>query len=93
MSDFGLELGQFVVEFVSLRILGSNFGLQVLDLRITVILQPLLIFLQLDELVVEHLNLFLLRSEHVLMISFESEVIHLCVALVTHPMHSVIISR
>ena len=92
VSDFSLQLGQFVVELITLRILGSHLGLQLLDFCIAVILQPLLVFLQLDELIVKHLDLFLLSGEHVLMISFKSEVVHLGVALVTHPIHSVIVT-
>ena len=93
MSDFSLELSQFVVELISFRVLGSYLSLQVFNLRIAVILQPLLIFLQLDELIVEHLNLFLLGGEDVLVISFKSEIIHLRVALITYAIHSVIIAR
>ena len=92
VSDLCLELGQFVVELISFRILRSHLGLQFLNLRITVILQPLLIFLQLDELVIEHLNLFLLGGKDILMVPLESEIVHLGVALITHTIHGVIFS-
>ena len=84
VSDFGLELGQFVVELISFRILGAHLSLQVLNLGVAVILQPLLVLLELDELIVEHLNLFLLSSKHIFVVPLESEVVHLGVTLVAY---------
>ena len=86
VRDLGLQLGEAFIEFVSLRILRSDFCLQILHLCLAVILQLLLVFLKLHQLVVEHLDLFLLCSENVLMVALKPVVVHLSVTLVTYSM-------
>ena len=82
---------QSVIELISLSILGLYLCLQLSHLSLTVILQLLFVFLELYELVVEHFNLLLLGSKHILMVTFQSIVVHFSVALVAYAVHSGII--
>ena len=91
MSDLWLELVQSVIELISLSILGLYLCLQLSHLSLTVILQLLFVFLELYELVVEHFNLLLLGSKHILMVTFQSIVVHFSVALVAYAVRSGII--
>ena len=86
MSDLLLQLVQSLVQVVSLRIFLPNFCLEISHFSLAVFLKLLLVFLELNELVVEHLNLFLLRSQHIFVVALQSEIVHLGVTLIAHPM-------
>ena len=85
MCNLLLQLIQSIVELVSLRILDPDLGLQLSHLCVAIFLQLLLVFLELHQLIVEHLDLLFLGGENVLMVPLQSKVVHLGVALITHP--------
>ena len=68
VSDLMLQLIESLVQFVPLRILDSDFCLELSHLGVAVLLKLLFVLLKLNELIVEHLNLFLLSSEHIFMV-------------------------
>ena len=68
MGDVCLEPGVPVIELISLGILSPDFARQLLRLFGAVFLQLLLVFLQLNQLVVEHLDFGFLSLKHVCMV-------------------------
>ena len=84
MSDLLLQLVQSLVQVVSLRIFLPNFCLEISHFSLAVFLKLLFVFLELHELIIEHLNLFLLRSEYIFVVALESEIVHFRVTLIAH---------
>lgn len=84
MSDLLLQLVKSLVQVVSLRIFLPNFYLEISYFSLAIFLKLLFVFLELHELIIEHLNLFLLRSEHIFVVALESEIVHFGVTLIAH---------
>ena len=91
MSNLLLQLVKPVIQLVSLGILGPYLGLKVFHLAVAVFLQLLLVFFELNKLVVEHLNFLLLGRKHILMVPLKSEVVHFRVTLVTNALEGGIV--
>ena len=85
MCDLRLQLVQPFVELVSLCIFDPDLGLELSHFGVAIFLQLLLVLFKLHQLIVEHLDLLFLSGENILMVPLQSKVVHLCIALVTHP--------
>ena len=80
-------------QLISLGVLASNLCLQHPELLFAVRLQLCFVFLQLHQLIVQHLNLGFLSCQDVFMVALEAEVVHLGVTLVANTMQGVVSAR